>query len=98
MSSGELVASRGRTLAAALLFVAGFSLVFIALGATASVAGALLLSNRISLAHVAGVFILLMGLLLLLGGRIGFLSRGGGLGRWAAGGGLGTAPLPGTAF
>ena len=98
MSSGELVASRGRTLVAALLFVAGFSLVFIALGATASIAGALLLSNRISLAHVAGVFILLMGLLLLLDGRIGFLSRGGDWSRWSAGGKLWTAPLLGAAF
>lgn len=98
MSSSDLVANRRRTLAAALLFVAGFSMIFIALGATASVAGALLLANRVSLAHIAGVVILLMGVLLLLDGRIGFLSRGGDWSRWSAGGKLWTAPVLGAAF
>ncbi len=77
---------RMRTLAAALLFVAGFSIVFIALGATASELGSLMLSYRIRLFQVAGVFILLMGLALLLEGRIGWLSRGGDWSRsWAHG-------------
>jgi len=98
MSSSDLAANRGRILGAALLFVAGFSVVFIALGATASVLGALLLANRLSLAHVAGVFILAMGLLLLLEGRVGFLSRGGDWSRWSAGGRLWTAPVLGAAF
>jgi cytochrome c-type biogenesis protein len=77
---------RWRTLAAALLFVAGFSIVFIALGATASELGSLMLSYRIRLFQVAGVFILLMGLALLLEGRVGWLSRGGDWSRrWAHG-------------
>jgi cytochrome c-type biogenesis protein len=98
MSSSDLETNRGRILGAALLFVAGFSVVFIALGATASVLGALLLANRLSLAHVAGVFILAMGLLLLLEGRVGFLSRGGDWSRWSAGRRLWTAPVLGAAF
>ena len=98
MSSGALEANRRRTLAAALLFVAGFSLVFIALGATASVAGAMLQTNRLPLARIAGVFILAMGAVLLLEGRVGLLSRGGDWSRWSAGGKLWTAPLLGAAF
>ena len=98
MSLPEQEGHRRRTVAAALLFVAGFSAVFIALGATASVVGALLLDYRLPLAHVAGVFILVMGLLLLLDSRVGLLSRGGNWSRWSAGGRLGSAPLLGAAF
>jgi len=98
LSSGDLEANRGRTLSAALLFVVGFSLVFVGLGATASVVGALLLAHRLSLAHIAGIFILAMGLLLLLEGRVGLLSRGGDWSRWSAGGKLWTAPVLGAAF
>ena len=68
---------RRRVLIAAFLFVAGFSVVFIALGATASELGALLISFRLQLYQIAGVFILVMGFVLILEGRIGFLSRGG---------------------
>jgi cytochrome c-type biogenesis protein len=98
LSSGDLESNRRRTLSAALLFVAGFSLVFVALGATASVVGAVLLAHRLSLAHIAGFFILAMGLFLLLEGRIGLLSRGGDWSRWSAGGKLWTAPVLGAAF
>src|SRR5438132_12973162 len=85
-------------MAAAALFVVGFAAVFIALGATASELGALLLYNRLPVARVAGVFIAVMGALLLLEGRIGFLSRGGDWSRRLAGGSLWTAPLLGAAF
>lgn len=98
MSPGQLEANRRRTLVAALLFVMGFSLVFIALGATASVLGTLLLTYRLPLAQVAGVFILIMGLFLLLEGRVSLLSRTGDWSRWSAGGKLWTAPLLGAAF
>jgi cytochrome c-type biogenesis protein len=98
LSAREVEANRGRTVAAALLFVAGFSVVFIALGATASVVGAVLLANRLAVAHVAGIFILVMGLLLLLDGRIGLLNRGGDWSRWSAGGTLWSAPVLGAAF
>ena len=89
---------RGRTVAAAALFTGGFSLVFMALGATASVLGSVLLAYRLPLGHVAGAFILAMGLVLLLEGRVGFVSRGGDWSQRFAGGRLTTAPALGAAF
>ena len=50
------------TVLAALLFVAGFSTVFIALGASASAIGALLHAYSYWLANLAGVAIIIMGL------------------------------------
>jgi cytochrome c-type biogenesis protein len=50
------------TIVAALLFVAGFSTVFVALGAGASVIGALLRAYSNVLATVAGIAIIVMGL------------------------------------
>lgn len=52
-------------LAPSLLFVLGLAIVFVALGATASALGALLLPYRAVLARAAGAFIILMGFLLL---------------------------------
>ncbi len=95
---GDEPARRNRTIAAAALFVLGFTAVFVALGATASELGALLLYNRVPVARIAGVFIAVMGAFLLLEGRVGFLSRGGDWSRRMAGGKLGTAPLLGAAF
>src|SRR5437879_3335422 len=96
--SGSATADRRRTLLAAALFVGGFSLVFVALGATASVLGSLLLTYRLPLSRVAGVFILAMGAVLLLEGRVGLLSRGGGdWSRRFQGGRLTTAPALGAA-
>jgi cytochrome c-type biogenesis protein len=77
MSADQQAENRWRTVGAALLFVAGFSVIFVALGATASELGALLLSYRFQLNRLAGLFILAMGLVLLLEGRVGWLSRGG---------------------
>jgi cytochrome c-type biogenesis protein len=50
------------TVTAALLFVLGFSTVFVALGASASVVGSLIRAYSGPLATVAGVFIIIMGL------------------------------------
>lgn len=58
-------AARGRTLASAAVFVAGFALVFTALGATASAAAALLGGHRQLLDRLAGVVIIGLGLFLL---------------------------------
>ncbi len=96
--TGSSTAARRRTVLAAVLFVAGFSLVFVALGATASALGSLLLAYRLPLAHVAGAFIAAMGVVLLLEGRVGFLSRGGDWSRRFEGGRLTTAPALGAAF
>ena len=87
-----------RPLAAAGLFVLGFSLVFTALGATASVVGEVLLQNRFGLDRFAGAFILAMGLVILLSARWGWLNRGGDWSRpWARGQLWAAAPL-GAAF
>jgi cytochrome c-type biogenesis protein len=54
--------TRGSLLGSSLAFVAGFSLVFIAFGASASAVGRFLLTNKNLLAPVAGAVILLFGL------------------------------------
>jgi len=61
--------------AAALLFVLGFSTVFVALGAGASVIGGFLRAYSHWLAIIAGLAIILMGLHFLGLTRIGFLMR-----------------------
>jgi cytochrome c-type biogenesis protein len=53
---------RPRVLLSALAFVAGFSLVFIALGTTASLAGRFITAHLSTLGMVAGVLIIVMGL------------------------------------
>lgn len=69
--------SRGRTLGAACLFVAGFALVFTSLGAAASSLGGLLLDHRALLEKVAGALIVLLGLFLFGLVRAPFLMREG---------------------
>lgn len=56
------VASRGRILASSAAFVLGFSLVFVALGASASALGQLLLPRLALLGRIAGAIIILFGL------------------------------------
>lgn len=69
------------------LFIAGFTLVFVALGAAASGIGHLLASHKETLTHVSGFVVIVLGLVLLLGtvpsgfwarlgaGPLGVLSR-----------------------
>ena len=59
---GATTAQQRRALLAALMFVLGFSTVFVTLGASASVAGQLLREHLGVLSQIAGVFIILMGL------------------------------------
>lgn len=63
------------TVGAALLFVCGFTTVFVALGASASVIGGVLRAYSGELAMVAGIAIIIMGLHFLGVTRIGLLSR-----------------------
>jgi cytochrome c-type biogenesis protein len=63
------------TVIAAVLFVAGFSTVFVALGASASVIGALMRFYSNELAIIAGLAIIIMGLHFLGLTPIGFLHR-----------------------
>lgn len=61
-AEGVVVESRRGTFAHGLAFVAGFSLVFIALGASASLIGALLYDLRGWIARIGGVVVVLFGL------------------------------------
>jgi cytochrome c-type biogenesis protein len=65
LSAEELEVRRGTALLHALAFVAGFSAIFIALGASASVLGGLLLRWQVWLGRVGGVVVILFGLYLL---------------------------------
>ncbi len=58
-------AKLSRIFVSSLLFVVGFTIVFMALGATASVIGSALLAYRDALRYVGGVTIILLGILLL---------------------------------
>src|SRR5690349_19452180 len=70
-------ASRRAVMGAALMFVLGFSTVFVALGASASLVGGLIRAWSAELSILAGVVIIIMGLHFLGLTRIGFLMREG---------------------
>ncbi len=55
----------GRVLLSTLLFVLGFSVVFTALGASASFVGAFVIGNRLLLSRLGGVIVILLGLSML---------------------------------
>jgi cytochrome c-type biogenesis protein len=76
--------SKRAVMLAALVFVLGFSTVFVALGASASFIGSLIRAWSAQLSIVAGIVIIVMGLHFLGLTRIGFLMREGRL----------TAPKP----
>jgi cytochrome c-type biogenesis protein len=81
---GQTTASKRAVMLSALMFVFGFSTVFIALGASASVIGGLIRAWSAQLSIVAGIVIIVMGLHFLGLTRIAFLMREGRL----------TAPKP----
>ncbi|MGH2378792.1 MAG: cytochrome c biogenesis CcdA family protein [Candidatus Limnocylindria bacterium] len=66
--------ARSRAIGGALLFVAGFSAVFAALGASVGLVGSLLLSQKLLLTQAAGVLILGMALLQVTGWRPAFFA------------------------
>lgn len=82
-SAAELQAGKAsalRMVRVTVLFVAGFTLVFVALGAGATSVSGFLLRNRILVSRVAGSLIILFGLLILVmafssSPRLGFLYR-----------------------
>ncbi|HLN12266.1 MAG TPA: cytochrome c biogenesis protein CcdA [bacterium] len=55
----------GRILGATTLFVLGFSLIFTSLGASASLVGGFVLSNRELLSRIGGAIVILLGLVML---------------------------------
>jgi cytochrome c-type biogenesis protein len=64
-----------RTTMVAAAFVAGFSAVFVALGASATLLGSLLSEYKLELTRIGGVFIILLGLVFIGVLRIPFLYR-----------------------
>lgn len=70
-------ASKRAVMIAALMFVLGFSTVFVALGASASLIGSVIRAYSAQLSIVAGIVIILMGLHFLGLTRIGLLMREG---------------------
>src|SRR3979411_245168 len=78
VANGETAASSKRAvMISALMFVLGFSTVFVALGASASLIGALIRGWSAELSIVAGIVIIFMGLHFLGLTRIGLLMREG---------------------
>src|SRR4029079_4035629 len=70
-------ASKRAVMSAALMFVLGFSTIFVALGASASLVGGLIRAWSAELSIVAGIVIIIMGLHFLGLTRIGLLMREG---------------------
>jgi cytochrome c-type biogenesis protein len=84
---------RGRLLLGALLFVLGFSVVFIAVSATASAVGAALFAHRLLLMRVGGVVVIALALVFLgLGTQRTWQPS------WRPAAGLAGAPLLGVVF
>jgi cytochrome c-type biogenesis protein len=73
----EAAASKRAVMTSALLFVLGFSTVFVALGASASLIGGLIRAWSAQLSILAGIVIIVMGLHFLGLTRIGLLMREG---------------------
>ena len=67
--------AHGRIVLASLLFVAGFTVIFVSLGAGASVFGQILRGHQLLLTQIAGVIIILFGLQFLGLFRVSFLQR-----------------------
>ena len=66
---------RRKTLAHSLLFVLGFSAVFIALGASASYLGKFLIAYKAAISKIGGVLVILFGLYLMGLFKLDFLSK-----------------------
>ena len=75
MSLDEVRASRTAVLTHSLLFIAGFTLIFLALGATATTLGLVLTQYRGWIARIGGALIILFGLYLLGVFNLGAFAR-----------------------
>jgi cytochrome c-type biogenesis protein len=84
---------RGRLMLGALLFVLGFSAVFIAVAVTVSTAGTVLKEHQSLLMRLGGVVVIVMALVFLGSGRLSTWRPG-----WKPAAGLAGAPLLGMVF
>jgi cytochrome c-type biogenesis protein len=75
LSEGAGARRRASALLLALCFVLGFSVIFVAFGASATAIGRLLLDYRYAFGFVAGIVVILFGVLLLGAYRIPLLDR-----------------------
>ena len=75
MSLEDVTRARRTAVIHALLFILGFTLVFLTLGATATVLGRLLLAQRMWIARIGGALVILFGLYLLGVFNIGVFAR-----------------------
>jgi cytochrome c-type biogenesis protein len=75
MTLDDVARARRTALIHALLFVLGFSLIFLALGASATLLGRLLVTYRVWISRVGGVLVLTFGLYLLGVFNLGAFSR-----------------------
>jgi cytochrome c-type biogenesis protein len=74
-SAGDSVPSPKRSAAVALAFVAGFTAVFVALGASATLLGSLLRGNRELFTRAGGLFIIVLGLVFVGAVKLPWLYR-----------------------
>jgi cytochrome c-type biogenesis protein len=75
LRSKTAASMRAATLAHAVAFVAGFSIVFIALGLTASAIGGVFNANRTLISQIGGILVVILGLQMMGLIRIPFLMR-----------------------
>lgn len=75
LSLEDVQRSRRIALVNSLLFIAGFTVVFLALGATATVVGQLLFRQREWVSRIGGVLVIVFGLYLVGAFNFGFLAR-----------------------
>jgi|SRR5688572_6444927 len=75
LSIDEVQNQRRAALVHGLLFVLGFTLIFLAMGATATMLGQALLQYRNWISRVGGIIIIIFGLYMLGAMNVGFLSR-----------------------
>jgi len=75
LSLEDVQKARRAALVHSLLFVVGFTLIFLALGATATVLGRVLFAHRVWLSRVGGALVILFGLYMLGAFNLGALAR-----------------------
>ena len=66
--------ARARTILHSLAFIAGFTLIFVGLGVTASALGAALVSNQVLIQRIGGIIVIVLGLQMMGVFRLRFLA------------------------